>query len=79
MQTITLHEKIGEDGVLRLQLPSLPRGEVEVVVVIQSQNSDGGAPSQSRDWIEATYGSLQDESFEIPEDLPWETNRLPIE
>lgn len=77
MQTLTFRETVGEDGVLRLQIPAQSRGEVEVVVVIQAQN--GSALSQPLDWIEATYGSLRDETYEIPEELPWENNRLPIE
>ncbi len=80
MQTLTFHETVGDDGILRLQVPSLPRGEVEVVVVIQAQNNGNGQaqnpPTRS---FEDFAGSLQDETFEIPAELPWETNRLPIE
>ncbi len=75
MQTLTLREKVGDDGILRLQVPFEPRGaEVEVVVVIQtdSKNGNAAALNKSPSWIEATYGSLQDETFEIPEDVPFE-------
>lgn len=80
MQTITLRETIGDDGILRLQLPFEPRGaEVEVVVIqAQSNSSDQDEKVKPRSFLDFA-GTLQDETFEIPEELPWETNRLPIE
>ncbi len=84
MQTITLRETIGDDGILRLQMPLEPRGgEVEVVVVIQPQNGQSNGQSSEKGAKPRSFadfaGTLQDETFEVPEELPWETNRLPLE
>ena len=84
MQTITLRERIGEDGVLRLQMPVEPRGgEVEVVVVIQpsveAHSNGNGATAEHNAWVDKFHRSLRDETFEIPEELPWGEDRVILE
>ncbi len=71
MQTITLHETIGDDGILRLQMPAEPRGApVEVVVVIQPQTDNDDDGAIRRPTVLDFAGILTDDTFEIPEDLP---------
>ncbi|RYZ83848.1 MAG: hypothetical protein EOP06_19180 [Proteobacteria bacterium] len=63
MQTISLHGKVSEDGILRLEVPVGARGEeVEVVVVIQ--------PNPHRLLsLGQLAGSIDDETFVEPKEL----------
>lgn len=79
MQTITLRERVGADGILRLQVPHLPIDEeMEAVVVIQPQMNRHIELDASKAWVDELFGCIQDETFVEPEDLPFET-REPIE
>lgn len=71
MQTLTFHETVGDDGILRLQVPAQPHGaRVEVVVVLQSETNGNGKSATKRPSIMDFAGILTDETFKIPEDLP---------
>jgi len=78
MQTIKVKAQIGEDGVLRLEVPtSLPAREVEVVLVMES------LPEQAVDalgwpagFFERSYGALADDPIERPAQLPLEERDL---
>lgn len=78
MQTIKVKAQIGEDGVLRLEVPtSLPAREVEVVLVMES------LPQQTVDalgwpvgFFERSYGALADDPIERPAQLPLEERDL---
>lgn len=70
MQTITLRETVGEDGVLRLQVSAQPRGARVEVVVLQSETNGDGKSAAKRPSIMDFVGIITDEIFEIPEDLP---------
>jgi hypothetical protein len=39
MRTLTVHSEAGIDGVLRLEIPGLPAGSAEVVVVEQPERA----------------------------------------
>lgn len=80
MQTLKLKAHIGEDGILKLEVPTgLSAREVEIVLVMQD------APMQAVDangwplgFFERTYGALADDPIECPSQLPLE-ERDPIE
>jgi hypothetical protein len=63
MQTIKLDAKVGEDGILKLELPvDVANVDVEVVVVIQSKAKRAWPPG----YFERTAGSLADNPIERP-------------
>lgn len=70
LETIRQVTHIGDDGVLRLELPlGTPGAEVELVI-IYSVKTD----SAKEDWLtflRRTAGSLADEPMERPDELPW--------
>lgn len=71
MQTISLRGKVGDDGMLRLEVPFGAQGEeVEVVVVMQPQNGDSLHDSSSN-WVDASYGACADDPIERPEQGDW--------
>lgn len=76
MQSITVRSHVGEDGVLRLQLPvDVVNADVEVVVVFSPLNGNKGSkqarptPQEAQGWqtdyFEDTYGSLRDDPAEV--------------
>jgi hypothetical protein len=74
MQTISLHGKVSEDGILRLEVPYGAHGEeVEVLVVLQPQNSTTSDTSDSRNWVDESYGACADDPTERPEQGEWLT------
>lgn len=82
MQTLTLHEKVGDDGILRLQMPFEPRGaDVEVVVVIQTEiqtepkNGNGAKRASIMDFA----GIITDETLVAPDELSWDEERFSLE
>lgn len=80
METLKVKAHIGEDGLLKLEVPTgLSAREVEVVLVMQSvepQTVDvNGWP---KGFFERTYGALADDPMERPPQLPLE-ERDPIE
>ena len=62
METITLHSRVGADGLLKLQVPiKLTNTELEVVLIVQpvaSANQESGWPPG---FFEQTYGSFHDQ------------------
>lgn len=66
MQTIKLKEKVGADGILRLEIPLAMPGEEMEISITQSPSHQLSTEA----WIEATYGSIQDPTFMEPEELP---------
>jgi hypothetical protein len=63
MKTITLNTRIGNDGILSLELPTnLKDVDVELVLVYHVTNSKWPAG-----YFEETYGSFADEPLERPE------------
>lgn len=80
METIKLKAHIGEDGILRLEVPTgLSAQDVEVVLVMQMVERQA---VDARGWptgfFERTYGALADDPIERPPQLPLE-ERDPIE
>lgn len=72
MQTLSVSEKTGRDGVLHLRIPlGQPEAEYDAVVVLQARTADDvpNAP-ESRGWpsgyFERTFGSITDETFLRP-------------
>ena len=62
METITLHSRVGADGLLKLQVPvNLTNTELDVVLIVQPV----AAVEQDRAWppgfFEQTYGSFHDQ------------------
>lgn len=79
MDTIKLRTHVGQDGVLRLQLPlGIGNQDLEVVVIVQAQQSE---PVDVNGWpigyFEESYGSLADTPIERPDQGVLET-RDPI-
>ena len=83
MQSITLHSRVGQDGILRLQIPvGMKDTEMEVVVIVQPVASNGTIKTlDDLGWppgfFEKTFGSLKDfpeieyeGDFEVREELP---------
>jgi hypothetical protein len=75
MDTIKLTTHIGEDGILRLEVPiGVSNQNIEVVVVVQTQDSE---PVDANGWpvgyFEETYGSLADHPIERPDQGTLET------
>lgn len=62
METITLHSKVGADGLLKLQVPvKLTNTELEVVLIVQPVTPASTAHGWSPGFFERTYGSWQGE------------------
>ena len=82
METITLHSRVGADGLLKLQVPlHLTNTELEVVLVVQpvsTAEAHGWPPG----FFEQTYGSLRDQplvrepqgEYEIRDELDPQNN-----
>ena len=72
MQSITVQSHVGEDGILRLQIPvGVKDTDLEVTITVKSQTIDEiAAVAQSNGWppgfFEATYGCLKDDPIERP-------------
>jgi hypothetical protein len=67
MEAIKVKAHVGDDGILKLELPvGVSNSDLEVVVVVQSV--ENGRPDFDRaEWIafvERTYGSLADDPIE---------------
>ena len=74
METLKLKAHVGEDGLLKLEVPTSQRNrEIEVLVVMQPIN---GEETDSFGWprgfFDRTYGALADDPIERPEQLPLE-------
>ncbi|NJL55605.1 hypothetical protein HC928_10710 [bacterium] len=63
MQTIKLDARVGQDGVLKLELPlDVTDVDLEVLVVVQRKERRGWPPG----YFERTAGSLADDPIERP-------------
>ena len=62
METITLHSRVGADGVLKLQVTvKLTNTELEVVLIVQPVASARQEPGWPPGFFEQTYGSFRDQ------------------
>ena len=73
METVKLRAHVGNDGVLKLELPTVMNNrEVEVLVVMQAMTE---TPVDRLGWpvgfFERTYGALADDPLEYPDALVW--------
>jgi hypothetical protein len=86
METITLHSRVGADGLLKLQVPvKATNTDLEVVLIVQpvmpAEQSLGWPPG----FFEQTYGSFQEQplvrepqgEYEIREELDRSDNATP--
>jgi hypothetical protein len=68
-QTLRVRSRVEKDGMLHLHLPvGTAHAEYEVVVILQPASAEGQPePADNNSWppgfIDATAGSIQDESF----------------
>jgi hypothetical protein len=63
MQTIKLDTRVGQDGILKLELPlEVSNADLEVLVVVQRKEKRGWPPG----YFERTAGSLADDPIERP-------------
>lgn len=73
MNTLKLEVHAGQDGILKLEIPTTPNQTFEVILVLQAIESD---PVDALGWplgfFEETYGSLADDPIELGSDLPLE-------
>lgn len=72
MESIKLNTRVGEDGILKLELPTgLINRKLEVLIVMQPMNDE---PVDELGWpigfFDRTYGALSDDPIERPVDLP---------
>jgi hypothetical protein len=75
MDAIKLTTHVGQDGVLRLELPiGITNQDLEVVVVVQTHQTE---PVDANGWpigyFDETYGSLADHPIERPDQGTLET------
>lgn len=62
METITLHSRVGADGLLKLQVPvKVTNTELEVVLIVQPVSTSGQAAGWPQGFFEQTYGSFRDQ------------------
>ena len=62
METITLHSRVGADGLLKLQVPvNLTNIDLDVVLVVQPVVSPDLEQGWPPGFFEQTYGSFRDQ------------------
>ncbi len=72
MQSLTLHTRVGKDGILKLETSiGIRDAEVDVILVVNATSPSGkGKPKKGRGWppdfFEQTFGSAPD----FPERAP---------
>ena len=70
MQTVKLQSHVGEDGILRLELPlDVVNTDVELLIVFQPilpKQQSSEALGWPPDFFEETFGSFKDEPLERP-------------
>jgi len=78
METITLHSRVGADGVLKLQVPvKLTNTDLDVVLIVQPVASGGQEPGWPPGFFEEVAGGWQGEllvredqgQYEVREEL----------
>lgn len=63
MQTIRLNAQVGQDGILKLELPlEVSNADLEVLIVIQRKEKHAWPPG----YFERTAGSLADDPIKRP-------------
>jgi hypothetical protein len=78
METRSLRAKVGEDGILKIQLsPEIANQELDIVIVFQPAGvtKSPKTPEElgfSRRFLEEVVGSWEGEPLERPEQLPFE-------
>ncbi|MCA9884296.1 MAG: hypothetical protein KC708_15040 [Anaerolineae bacterium] len=74
MQTMKVKAQIGDDGILKLEVPTgLSAQEIEVVLVMQSPEQQMvDANGWPVGFFERTYGALSDDPIERSPQLPLE-------
>jgi hypothetical protein len=72
METVKLNAQVGEDGILKLELPAgVANRELEVVVVIQPLGDEAvDALGWPVGFFERTYGALAATPIERPSEFP---------
>lgn len=71
METIRLKSHIGNDGLLRFELPTAMRNvEADIVIVYSVNDEPEEDPAEWDAFIDATYGILADDPIERPATLP---------
>jgi hypothetical protein len=64
MKSITVHSSVGEDGILKLNLPlELKNAELEVMVIFQAVEKQ---EPLAKSFLENTYGAFCNEPLERP-------------
>lgn len=67
METIKLRSYVGEDGVLKLEVPiSVTDTELEVVLVVQPVREERAEQSEWLAFLERTAGILADDPIDRP-------------
>ncbi len=62
METITLHSRVGADGVLKLQVPvKVTNTDLEVVLIVQPVAPAGRELGWPPGFFEQTYGSFREQ------------------
>jgi hypothetical protein len=62
METITLHSRVGADGLLKLQVPvKMTNTELDVVLIVQPVAAAGQDLGWPPGFFEQTYGSFRDQ------------------
>lgn len=72
MRTLQITQRVDDDGVLRLEIPTADAGdEVDVVVVIEARHTVAHSTSTWKEALRQTWGSCPD--LEEPIDPPPES------
>jgi hypothetical protein len=62
METITLHSRVGADGLLKLEVPvKMTNTELDVVLIVQPVSSAAQEVGWRPGFFEQTYGSFRDQ------------------
>ncbi len=73
METITLHSRVGADGLLKLQVPvNLTNTELEVVLIVQPVVSAGQEHGWPPEFFKEVAGGWQGEPLLREEQGPYE-------
>lgn len=71
MESIKLHAHVGDDGILKLEFPTmLTNQDVEILVVLHPINEPVDELGWPLGFFDRTYGTLADDPLERPIDLP---------
>jgi hypothetical protein len=77
METITLHSRVGADGLLKLQVPvNLTNTELEVVLIVQPVGSASQVPGWPPEFFKEVAGGWQGELLLREEQRPYEVREV---